>query len=146
MRFYEANTGMGTYPHRDAAITAFAEAVTHYGNVPDNLIGIYPLFQDIEISGNTLQSLSGAGLYLAGVRNRSAPAGTEGVFNNRFTGCGKVSQTDPLRPYFGSESNSAVVLTYVDGLSLIGNLTTAHPACGARLDYSTSGNVKVASH
>jgi hypothetical protein len=60
---------MGRYPHRNAAISAASEAVTNYNKVPDNFVGIYPAFQDIEISGNTIQSLVGAGVYLAGVYN-----------------------------------------------------------------------------
>jgi hypothetical protein len=145
-RVYEAGAGMGTYPHRNAAITVFNEAITNYNQVPDNFEGIYPVFQDIEISGNTLQSLSGADIYIAAVRNWQEPGSTEGVLRNRFTDCGTVAQTNRMRPYFGSESHSGVVLEFVEGIPLTGNDTTAKPPCGARFDYSTSSNVRIGSH
>jgi hypothetical protein len=144
-KFYQAGTGMGTYPHHNAAIALASEAVTNYNKVPDNFIAIYPAFQDIEISGNTIQGLSGADIYMAGVYNRPASGGTEGISKNRFTGCGSVKQTDPLRAYFGSASDSAVVLNFVDGISLVGNETTAHPVCAARVDYSSSRNVSISN-
>jgi hypothetical protein len=81
---------------------------------------------------------------MSGVHNNRLPSGTEGIWNNRFQGCGTVPQTDPLRPYFGSESASAVVLNFVDGVSLVGNQTTAHPACNVRLDYGSSSNTGTA--
>jgi hypothetical protein len=144
-RFYQAGTGMGTYPHRNAAISVASEAVTNYHQVPDNFIGIYPVFQDIEISGNTIQGLSGADLYMAGVYNRRASGGTAGIAKNRFTGCGSVKPTDPLRSYFGSDSNSAVVLNFVEGISLVGNETSAHPVCGTRVDYASSRDVSLSN-
>ncbi|MGA2814070.1 MAG: hypothetical protein ABSG16_21940, partial [Candidatus Acidiferrum sp.] len=45
-KFYEAGTGMGTYPHRNAAIAIFNEVVTNYNKVPDNFAATYPVFQD----------------------------------------------------------------------------------------------------
>lgn len=134
---------MGTYPRSNAAISVSNEAVTNYNKVPDNFIGIYPAFQDIEISGNTIQSLAGAGIYMAGVRNTHTPAGTQGISNNHFHGCAVVADTDQLRAYFGSESTSAVVLNFVNGISLVGNQTTAHPPCAARVDYASSSNINV---
>jgi hypothetical protein len=145
-KFFQSGTGMGTYPHRNAAIGVADEAVTNYNKVPDNFIGIYPVFQDIEISGNTLQSLTGAGIYMSGVMNTNTKDSTEGLRDNRFTGCGSVAQTNPMRAYFGSKSTSAVVMNFVDGISLIGNLTTAHPACAAREEYGSSSNIKISNH
>jgi hypothetical protein len=140
-KFYQSGTGMGTYPSHNAAISAADEAVTNYNKVPDNFIGIYPVFQDIEISGNSMQSLAGAGIYMSGVHNSHRTGSTEGIWNNRFTGCAPVAHTDPLRPYFGSESASALVLNFVHDIRLVGNQTTAHPACAARVDYSSSSNI-----
>ncbi len=144
-KFYQSGTGMGTYPHRNAAISVFDEAVTNYNKTPDNFVGTYPAFQDIEISGNTIQSLSGAGIYLAGVYNSRTIGSTEGLLKNRFDGCAPVAETDPLRAYFGSESASAVVLNFVNGIALVGNRTTAHPACATRLDYSSTSNISTSN-
>jgi len=82
---------------------------------------------------------------MAGVSNKQGPGSTEGILNNRFTGCAAAAQTDRLRPYFGSESTSAAVMNFVDGISLIDNQATAHPACTAREDYSSSGNTNVSN-
>jgi hypothetical protein len=142
-KFYQYGTGLGTYPHRTSVIAIASEVATNYDKTPDNFNGIYPAFQDIEISGNTIQGVAGNDIYLSGVYNSAIPANTEGLLNNRFTGCGVVPHTDPLRAYFGSESTSAVVLNFVDGISLVGNHTTAHPACSARVDYSSSSNINV---
>jgi hypothetical protein len=144
--FYQYGTGAGTYPHRNAAISIFSEVATNYNKTPDNFSGIYPAFQDIEISGNAIQSLSGPGIYLAGVYNSHTTGGTEGLLNNRFNECASVPHTDPVRPYFGSESTSAVVMTFVDGVSLAGNQSTVHPACDARVDYSSSRNIQIVNH
>jgi hypothetical protein len=144
-KFYQAGTGMGTYPHRNAAISAFSEAVTNYNKVPDNFVGIYPAFQDIEISGNTIQSLAGADIYVAGVRNTLTPGSSEGLLKNRFTGCASVADTDAIRPYFGSAATSAVVMNFVDGVTLVENQTTAHPACTAREDYASSRNISISN-
>ena len=143
--FYQSGTGMGTYPHRNAAIDLASEVATKFNKTDDNFNGVYPVFQDIEISGNTIQSLAGAGIYLAGVFNTHTPAGTQGILHNRFTGCAAVPPTNLLRPYFGSASASAVVLNFVDGISLDKNQTTAHPACAAREDYSSSRNVSISN-
>lgn len=145
-KFYQSGTGMGIYPHRNAAISIADEAVTNYNKVPDNFIGIYPVFQDIEISENTIQSLAGAGIYLAGVYNTRTADSTEGLLKNRFLGCAPVADTDTMRAYFGSESTSAVVMNFVHDISLAGNQTTAHPACAARLDYGSSSNIVVSNH
>lgn len=144
-KFFQYGTGMGTYPHRNAAISISSEAATNYNKTPDNFIGIYPAVQDIEISGNTIQSLAGAGIYMAGVFNTHTSVGTQGISKNRFDGCAAVPYTDPLRSYFGSESTSAVVLNFVDGISLTGNQTTVHPPCAARLDYGSSSNINISN-
>jgi hypothetical protein len=141
--FYQYGTGMGTYPHRNSVISIFSEVATNYNKTPDNFNGVYPAFQDVEISGNAIQGVAGNGVYMAGVYNSRTPAGTQGLLNNRFTGCAAVPHTDPLRPYFGSESTSAVVMNFVDGISLAGNRTTARPACAARVDYASSSNISV---
>jgi hypothetical protein len=144
--FYQFGTGMGTYPHRNAAISIASEVATNYDKTPDNFNGIYPAFQDIEISGSSIQSLAGAGIYMAGVYNTHTPAGTQGILNNHFTGCAPVPDPDPLRAYFGSESTSALVLNFVDGVSLVGNQATGHPTCTGREEYSSSNNVGIVSH
>lgn len=140
-KFYQYGTGMGTYPHRNTAISIVSEVATNYNKTPDNFNGVYPAFQDIEISGNTIQSLSGPGLYMAGVYNSRTATGTAGISDNRFIGCATVPPTDPLRPYFGSDSTSAVVLSFAHGVSLARNETTAHPPCAARVDFSSSSGI-----
>jgi hypothetical protein len=104
-----------------------------------NFNGIYPAFQDIEISGNTIQSLSGPGLCMAGVENAHTPKSTAGVFRNQFVSCPAVPATDPLRPYFGSHSTSTVDLSFAHGVALAGK--QAHPTCAARYDYSSCSEV-----
>ena len=143
--FYQSGTGLGTYPHRNAAISIASEVATNFDKTPDNFNGIYPFFQDIEISGNSIQSLAGASIYMSGVYNKPTPAGAQGISQNRFTGCALVPHTDPMRPYFGSESTSAVVLNFVDGVSLVGNQTTQHPPCTVRLDYSSIRNTGISN-
>jgi hypothetical protein len=142
-KFYQSGTGMGTYPHRTAVTSISSEAATNFNKTPDNFIGVYPAFQDVEISGNTIQSVAGAGIYMSGAFNTRQPGSTEGISKNRFTGCAAVAQTDPLRAYFGSESASAVVLTFAHGIVLSDNQATAHPACTARVDYSSSSNINI---
>jgi hypothetical protein len=138
-KFYQYGTSMGTYPHRNAAISIVSEVATNFNKTPDNFNGIYPAFQDIEISGNTIQSLSGPGLYIAGVENTRTPGSTAGIFRNHFTSCPAVPATDPLRPYFGSHSTSAVDLSFAHGITLAGNQT--HPTCAARVDFSSSSEI-----
>jgi len=143
--FYQAGTGWGAYPHLGSVIHIASELATNFNKTPDNFNGIYPVFQDIEISGNKFKGVAGNGIYMSGVLNNPTPAGTLGILNNRFEGCGVVRQTDPLRPWFGSESTSAVVLNFVSGISVVGNVTTAHPACNVRLDYSSTSNITLSS-
>jgi hypothetical protein len=142
-KYYQYGTGSGSYPHRNAAITIFSEAATNYNKTPDNFNGIYPAFQDIEISGNAIESRAGAGIYVAGVHNRRTTGSTAGLLKNRFTGCASVAPTDAMRACFGSESTSAVVMNFVDSVALVGNQTTTH--CDVRLDYGSSNNVNIAN-
>jgi hypothetical protein len=142
-KFYQSGTGSGTYPHRSATIAIFSEAATNFNKTPDNFIGPYPAFQDIEISGNALQSVAGAGIYMAGVLNGREPGSSEGILRNHFTACGVVAQTDPIRPYFGSASRSAVVMNFAAGIALLQNLTTVHPDCAARMDFSSSSQINL---
>jgi hypothetical protein len=55
-------------------------------------------------------------------------------------------QTRAALFYFGSEWDSAEVLTLVHGVSLVGNETAAHPIYAARLVYPSSCNVSVLNH
>jgi hypothetical protein len=146
-KFYQSGTGMGTYPHRNAAISIASEVATNFNKTPDNFNGVYPAFQDIEISGSTIQSLAGPAVYMSGVSNRQP--GTGGLLKNRFTGCAvvpdTVPDTDPLRAYFGSESTSAVVMTFAHGITLAENQTTGRPPCAARVDGSSSGNINLSN-
>jgi hypothetical protein len=144
-KIYVYGTGMGTYPRHDSVIDIASEVATKFNQAEDNFNGIYPVFQDIEISGNKMQGVSGNEIYMSGVRNQQLPGSTEGIRNNYFNGCGVVHHTDPVRPYFGSESNSSVVLNFVDGVSVIGNQTTTSPACNVRVDFSSSRDVRVSS-
>ncbi len=141
--FYQSGTGMGTFPHRNAAIDVASEVATKFNKTDDNFNGVYPVFQDIEISGNTIQSLAGAGIYMAGVANTHTAGGTQGILRNRFTGCASVQPTNPLRAYFGSASTSAVVLNFVDGMALDNNQTNGHPTCAARVDDLSSSKITI---
>lgn len=136
---------MGTCPHRDTVIAIASEVATNFNKIPDNFNDIYPAFQDIEIFGNRIQGVAGNDIYMSGVLNHPTPSGTLGILHNRFEGCGAVRQTDPLRAWFGSESTSGVVLSFVSGISLAGKVTTAHPPCNIRLDSSSSSNISLAN-
>jgi len=144
-KYYQSGTGSGTYPHRTGAIAIFSEAATNFDQTPDNFIGMYPAFQDIEISGNIIEAVAGADIYMAGVLNQPASGSSDGIRNNHFTRCGLVAQTDPLRAYFGSASSSAVVMSFVNGIVLADNETSAHPACTARQDYASSSHISLTS-
>ena len=124
------------YPARDASIAMFGDLSTTYNNVSNEVTGIYPAFQDIEISGNTLNSVSGPGIFLTGTRNDRIDA-------NDFTGCGPVPDADPIYSYFGSESTSALVLSFAERVRITGDVTTADPICTARMDDASSENVIV---
>ncbi|MGA2812136.1 MAG: hypothetical protein ABSG16_12095, partial [Candidatus Acidiferrum sp.] len=111
--------------------------------VPDNFAATYPVFQDVEISGNTIQAISGPDIFMTDVLNKAG--GTLGIVRNRFTGCGKVPQANRMRPYFGSESPAAVVLIFSRGISLSGNETSAHPLCPARVDNSSVAGTRISN-
>jgi len=63
--------GTNYYPARDAAIAMFGDIPTTDGNVRNEVPCVYAYFQDIEISGNTIRSTTGTGIYLTGSRKRS---------------------------------------------------------------------------
>jgi parallel beta-helix repeat protein len=129
--------GTNYYPVGDAAIAMFGDLSTTYDGVWGEVTGIYPSFQDIEISGNTIQSTTGTGIYLTGTSN-------DRIDNNQFTGCGAVPDADPIYSYFGSESRSALVLSFADAVSARGDLVSGQGGCTARMDTSSSRNVAVA--
>jgi hypothetical protein len=64
-------------PTRDAAISIVSEVATNFDKAPDNFNSTYPAFEDIGISGNTIQSLLRAGP-LHGRRRERAHAGKHG--------------------------------------------------------------------
>jgi len=53
--------GTNYYPSRNASIAMFTDISSTYDGIWNEVTGIYPSFQDIEISGNTIQSASGTG-------------------------------------------------------------------------------------
>lgn len=134
--FQDSADGTNTFPNRNASIAMFGDIFSSYNGVPNEVTGIYPLFQDIEISGNEIESATGAGIYLAGTRNVQ-------IDRNALSGCEAVPDADPVYSYYGSESNSAVVLSFADGVSAKGNFTSAIRQCTARRDVSSSKDVVV---
>jgi parallel beta-helix repeat protein len=128
--------GTSYYPARDAAIAMFGDLSTTYDGAWNEVTGIYPSFQDIEISGNTIQSATGTGIYLTGTTN-------DRIDNNQFTGCRAVADADPVYSYFGSESRSALVLSFADNVLAMGDVASANPICAARTDSASSRNVVV---
>jgi len=127
--------GTNYYPSRNAAIAMFADISSTYDGVWNEVTGIYPLFQDIEISGNTIQSATGTGIYETGTRN-------DRIENDQFAGCAAVSDADPIYSYFGSESRSALVLSFADNVSATGDVVT-DSICTARTDSASSTNILV---
>jgi parallel beta-helix repeat protein len=128
--------GTNYYPARDAAIAMFGDLSTTYDGVWNEVTGVYPSFQDIEISGNTIQSTTGAGIYLTGTRN-------DHIDNNQFTGCAAVPDADPIYSYFGSESKSALALSFADNVSATGDVATGNLICTARADSASSRSIIV---
>jgi hypothetical protein len=128
--------GTNYYPSRDASIAMFGDISSNYDGVWNEVTGIYPSFQDIEISGNTIQSTTGAGIYVTGTRN-------DHIDNDQFSGCAAVPDADPIYSYFGSESRSALVLSFADNVSATGDVVTGNPICTARTDPASSRNVAV---
>jgi hypothetical protein len=94
------------------------------------------LFQDIEISGNAIQSATGTGIYVTGTRN-------DRIDNDQFAGCAAVPNADPIYSYFGSESRSALVLSFADNVSARSDVVIGHPICTARKDSASSRNILV---
>jgi len=123
--------GTNYYPVRNASIVMFGDLSTTYNGAGNEVTGIYPAFQDVEISGNTIRSVTGTGIFLTGARN-------DRIDNNRFTGCGTVPDADPIYSYFGSESRSALVLSFAENIAVTGDVTAADPICTARRDAASS--------
>jgi hypothetical protein len=113
----------------------FADISSTYDGVWNEVTGIYPLFQDIEISGNTIQSATGTGIYVTGTRN-------DRIDNDQFAGCSAVPDADPIYSYFGSESRSALVLSFADDVSVAGDAVT-DLICTARTGSASSKNILV---
>ena len=134
--FQDSADGINTYPNRNASIAMFGDILSSYDGVPNEVTAVYPLYQDIEVSGNELESTTGAGIFLTGTRNVQ-------IDRDRFTGCGAVPNADPLYSYYGSESTSAVVLSFADTVSAQGDRTSSDPSCSARMDASSSKDVVV---
>jgi hypothetical protein len=134
--FQSSIDGTNTYPNRNASIAMFGDILSSYDRVSNEVTGIYPLYQDIEIFGNEIESRTGAGIFLIGTGNVK-------IDRNRFTGCGAVPDADPLYSYYGSESTSAVVLSFADTVSVRGDRTSIDPGCSARMDASSSKDVVV---
>ncbi len=65
------------------------------------------------------------------------------IDGNRFTGCSAVPDVDPIYSYFGSESKSALVLSFAENVSAIGDVIAPGQACTARADFASSKNVQV---
>jgi hypothetical protein len=138
-KLYQASAdGTNYYPERNASIALFADIFSNYNNTSNEVTGIYPGFQQIEISGNSFDSATGAGIYLTGTKNVE-------VNRDRFTGCEAVPDADLLYSYFGSGSKSAVVLSFADTVSLIHDRTADAAACTARTDDSSSRDVLIDS-
>jgi hypothetical protein len=125
-----------TYPARNASISMFEDINSNYNGASNEVTGIYPTFQGLEISHNVFDSVTGAGIYLTGVRNVR-------IEDNRFVGCAAVADADPLYSYYGAKSLSALVLSFADNVAARGNVTTSHPSCLARADSSSIRNVVV---
>ena len=128
--------GTSYYPARDAAIAMFGDLSTTYDGAWNEVTGVYPLFQEIEISGNTIESRTGAGIYLTGTRN-------DHIDNNLSTGCAAVPDADPIYSYFGAESRSALVLSFADNVSATGDIAAGNTICTARTDSASSRSIIV---
>ncbi len=133
--FQTSADGTNYYPVRNASIVLFEDLSSTYNGTWNEVTGIYPAFQNIEISGNTIQSKTGTGILLTGTAN-------DRIESNQFTGCRAVPDADPIYSYFGSESNSALVLSFADSIQLIGDLTSG-PVCTTKTDSASSKSVHV---
>jgi Right handed beta helix region len=128
--------GANYYPARNASIAMFEDISSRYNETWNEVTGIYPTFQDIEISGNRIGSTTGAGIFLTGTRNVQ-------INHNYFAQCAAVPAADPIYSYYGAESTSAVVLSFTDAVAAAGNSTGDDPGCFARADASSSKDVVV---
>jgi Right handed beta helix region len=136
-KLYQASVdSTNYYPDRNASIALFADIFSNYNNTGNEVTGIYPGFQQIEISGNSFDNAIGAGIYLTGTKDVE-------INRDRFTECGSVPDADPLYSYYGSESKTAVVLSFSDTVSLIHDRTTDAAACAARKDNSSSKDILI---
>ena len=134
--FQSSVDGTNYYPVRNASIALFGDVFSNYDGAGNEVTGVYPLFQQLDISGNTFQSLTGAGIYLTGINDVQ-------IDNNDFAGCAAVPDADPLYSYYGSESISALVLSFADNVSATGDVT-GWRNCTARADSASSRNIVVA--
>ena len=134
--FQSSIDGMNYYPNRNASIAMFGDIFSSYNGASNEVTGIYPLYQDIEISGNEIESKTGAGIFLTGTRNVQ-------IDRDRFWGCAVVPAADPLYSYYGAESASAVVLSFADTVLARSDLTSGDSRCSARRDASSSKDVVV---
>jgi hypothetical protein len=127
--------GTNYYPARNAAVVMFGDLSTNYDGIGNEVTGIYPAFQDIEISGNTIQSETGTGVLLTGTAN-------DRIDDNQFTGCAAVPDADPIYSYFGSESKSALVLSFANNIGATGRCdleSGLHGADGFRVKQECPG-------
>ncbi len=109
---------------------------TYNNGTWNEVTGIYPAFQNIEISGNTIRSDTGAGILLTGTAN-------DQIDGNQFSGCGVLPDADPIYSYFGEESRSALVLSFAENVTATGDVTGSRMDCTARMDSASSRNVGV---
>jgi hypothetical protein len=131
-RLYQSSAdGTNYYPDRNASIALFADIFSDYNSTSNEVTGIYPGFQQLEISGNRFDSATGAGIYLTGTKDIE-------VNRDQFMGCEAVPDADPIYSYYGSESKSAVVLSFVDTVSLNHDRTSDAAGCTARKDDSST--------
>jgi hypothetical protein len=128
--------GTNYYPDANAAITMFEDVTSTYNKAWNEVTGIYPTFQDIEISRNRIASTTGAGIFLSGMKNVQ-------INHNYFAYCAAVPDAGPVYSYYGAGSTSAVVLSFADTISATGDSTNDDPRCFARMDASSSKDVVV---
>lgn len=135
-KLYQSSVdGTNYYPVRNASFAMFGDVFSNYDGVGNEVTGIYPLFQQLDISGNTFQSVTGTGVFLTGIKDVH-------VDSNDFAGCAAVPDAEPLYSYYGSESVSALVLSFADKVSATGDVTSWRN-CTARADSASSKNTLV---
>jgi hypothetical protein len=96
-KFYQCGTGTGTYPRRDLDRERSRHQLRQDAGQFQRHLSGFPGYRDFRKHDS---SLSGPGLYMAGVENARTPGSEAGIFGNHFTSCAVVPATDPLRPYF----------------------------------------------